>query len=64
MERYYKDEDRRLADKMAREDGHVFTIEQIRDICELVSEHRWPDYTYSDDELHLWSLLIEYFKEE
>jgi hypothetical protein len=39
----------------------VFTIEQIRDICELVKSDRIPDGTYGDNECNLWEVLHDYF---
>lgn len=57
--RYYKDCNRKAAHEMQKEHGCVFTFEQVRDVLELVKEHRWPDASWSDDECNLWSLVRE-----
>ena len=35
----------------------VFTMDQIRDVCDLIKAKKWPDINYSDAECCLWSLL-------
>ena len=57
MPRYYDDVTRNMHHKMAKEHGHVFTIEQIRDVMQLVKTGKSPNADYSDDECNLWELL-------
>lgn len=59
MERYYQNESRRRAHESQVEHGHVFSFEQIRDVCALLKAGKWPDGTWGDDECNLWSLLSE-----
>lgn len=39
----------------------TFTIDQIRDICELLKAKEYPDGRFSDDECCLFSVLCEEF---
>lgn len=39
----------------------TFTIDQIRDVCELLKAKEYPDYNFSDDEYCLFSVLREEF---
>lgn len=64
MERYYQNYARMNAHKSQLEHKNYFTFEQMRDICQLVKDGKWPDGTWSDDECNMWSLLREYFWEE
>jgi hypothetical protein len=59
--RYYEDWNRERAHENQKEHGYVYTIEQIRDICNLVKTDRIPDGTYGDTECILWEVLKEYF---
>ena len=55
--RYYDDVCRNMHHNMAKKWGHVFTIEQIRDVLELVKSGKFPNADYSDDECYLYDLL-------
>jgi len=57
--RYYEDENRRRNHDAQKEHGYSFTLEQVRDVLELVKNRQWPDGTYSDAECNLWSLVRE-----
>ena len=61
MERYFENENRRRAHESQVEHGQVFSFEQIRDVCALLKAGKWPDGTWGDAELNLWSLLREEF---
>ena len=61
MQRYYEVENRRIAHKLQKEHGNVFTFEQISDVCDLVNSGKGPDGTYGDDECVLYELLIRKF---
>ena len=62
MARYHEDWNRKLAHDNQKEHGYVFTIEQIRDICDLVKDgRRGPDGSFSDAECNLYEVLYDYF---
>ena len=59
MTRYYEDPNRKMAHKMAVEHKNVVTIEQLRDILQLIKQQHWPDGSYSDHECNVWSVIRE-----
>ena len=59
--RYFEDDNRMRQHRLSKERGHVFTLEQVHDVVDLVLAGRRPDASYSDDECNLWSLLDDAF---
>lgn len=35
----------------------TFSMTEIEDVLELISQKKWPDVTFSDNECNLWSLI-------
>lgn len=56
-ERYFENPNRLRAHATDIDNGRVFTLEQVRDICELIKAKKLPDGHYGDDECHLWSVI-------
>ena len=43
--------------KQAIAEGRVFSFEQVEDVLDLIVAEKWPDVSYSDDELLLWEII-------
>lgn len=58
---YFDDRNRyqRTTPRHVCRDSYALSLEELRDVVELVKHDRYPDGSFSDDECAAWEMLRE-----